>query len=86
MEELWQPFDRAGQPEHQWPEMTESIERLHPIAVESLLAVFRQALAVEVEEAFGKALEAQGKAQGLKIPTRPRPSARATVADSAERP
>ena len=64
MEELWKPFDAAGQPEEQWPDVTEAIERLRPIAVEALLPLFRQSLAAEIEEAFGKALEEQAKRKG----------------------
>jgi DNA-binding transcriptional MerR regulator len=61
LEELWKPFDEAGQPDERWPEITESIERLRPIASEALLAMFKQTLAVEAEEAFGKVLEQQAK-------------------------
>jgi DNA-binding transcriptional MerR regulator len=61
MDELWKPFDAAGQPDEQWPEITETIERLRPLAVEALLAVFRQTLSGEIEDAFGKALEAQAR-------------------------
>ena len=45
LEELWKPFDEAGQPDERWPEITESIERLRPIASEALLAVFQQTMA-----------------------------------------
>ncbi len=61
MDELWKPFVEAGRPDEQWPQITESIERLRPLAAETFLAVFRQTLAGEMEEAFGKALEAQAK-------------------------
>jgi DNA-binding transcriptional MerR regulator len=61
MDELWKPFDEAGQPDDQWPHVTESIERLRPLAAEALLAVFKPAMANEIEEAFGKALEAQAR-------------------------
>ena len=59
--ELWEPFEQAGRPDDRWPEITESIERLRPLASETLLALFRQAMTAEVEEAFGKVLEQQGK-------------------------
>jgi DNA-binding transcriptional MerR regulator len=59
MDELWRPFDAAGQPDERWDEVTQSIERLRPIAVDALLAVFKPAMATEIEKAFGKALEAQ---------------------------
>ena len=61
MEEVWKPFDEAGQPDERWPEITESIERLRPLSTQVLTAVFRQTMADEVERAFGKALEHQAK-------------------------
>ena len=61
MEQIWKPFDEAGQPDEQWPEITESIERLRPLSAEALGAVFRQTMAAEVERAFGKTLEHQAK-------------------------
>ena len=64
MDELWKPFAADGQPDEHWPHITESIERLRPIAVEALLAVFKPAMAAEIEEAFGKALEAQAHRKG----------------------
>jgi DNA-binding transcriptional MerR regulator len=56
LEELWEPFARAGRPEERWPAITEAIERLRPLASEALLATFKQTMADEVEAAFGKAL------------------------------
>ena len=61
LEEVWAPFEDAGRPDDRWPEITESIERLRPLASETLLALFRQAMTEEVEEAFGKVLEQQSK-------------------------
>ena len=61
LDELWKPFDREGRPQAQWPEITESIERLRPIATEAVLAVFKQTMTVEVEDAFGKILEQAGR-------------------------
>ena len=61
VEELWKPFDAAGQPDEEWPRITESIERLRTIAIEALLGVFRPALTTEIEEAFGRILEGQAK-------------------------
>lgn len=61
LDEVWKPFIDAGQPEERWPEVTESIERLRPLASEVVLAAFKQAMEAEVERAFGEALEAQSK-------------------------
>jgi DNA-binding transcriptional MerR regulator len=62
LEEIWKPFEQAGRPEEQWPEVIEAIERLRPIAVDALLATFRLTLTEEVEKAFGEVLE-RGKAK-----------------------
>jgi hypothetical protein len=61
LREVWKPFEEAGRPDERWPEITEAIERLRPIASEALLGIFRQTLAAEVEEAFGKLLAEAGK-------------------------
>ena len=64
LDDVWHPFDEAGQPEGRWPEIVESIERLRPLASEALLAVFKQAMTREVEEAFGKELERVARKAG----------------------
>ena len=61
LDELWKPFDQADRPDERWPEITESIERLRPLASEALLAIFKQTMAEEVEQAFGKVLDEQGR-------------------------
>lgn len=61
LEEVWEPFDNAKRPDERWPEITETIERLRPLASEALLAVFQQTMTAEVEDAFGKLLEDKGK-------------------------
>jgi DNA-binding transcriptional MerR regulator len=61
LEELWQPFQDAGQPDERWDEVTQTIERLRPLASEALLAMFKQTMTAEVEDAFGKALERGAK-------------------------
>jgi DNA-binding transcriptional MerR regulator len=58
---VWGPFNEEGQPGERWPEVTEAIERLRPLASEVVLAMFTQAMAAEVEKAFGKALSEQAK-------------------------
>lgn len=61
LDELWEPFDKSGQPDDRWPEITATIERLRPLASEVVLATFKQTMTSEVEKAFGKALERQAK-------------------------
>jgi hypothetical protein len=61
LEEVWKPFNQSGQPNDRWPEITEAIERLRPLASEVVLAAFKQTMETEVEQAFGKALAEQAK-------------------------
>ena len=57
LDEVWRPFDEAGRPEERWHEVVEAIERLRPLAAESLLGFFEQAMTEAVEKAFGTQLE-----------------------------
>lgn len=61
LEELWKPFNAAGRPAEGWEEITETIERLRPVASDVVVALFRQTMATEMEEAFGKVLLDQGR-------------------------
>jgi DNA-binding transcriptional MerR regulator len=61
LEELWKPFNEAGRPDDGWAELTDSIERLRPIALETLNATFRLVLTEEIEKAFGEVLERRKK-------------------------
>ncbi len=61
LEELWKPFDEAGRPDEGWAEITESIERLRPLAVEAMVATFHPILNEEIDKAFGEILERQAK-------------------------
>jgi DNA-binding transcriptional MerR regulator len=61
LDEVWKAFDDEGQPGEHWPEVTETIERLRPLASEVVLAMFKQTMEDEVEKAFGKVLADQAK-------------------------
>jgi DNA-binding transcriptional MerR regulator len=65
LEELWKPFDEGGRPDDGWAQITDSISRLRPIAVEALNANFRLILTEEVEKAFGEVLD-RGKKERRK--------------------
>jgi len=57
IEAVWKPFEAAGRPEERWPEISEALERLRPLAVESLVAVFGLAMDDATERTFGRQLE-----------------------------
>lgn len=50
VKEVWQPFDRAGRPERDWPRMSEALERMRPLAAGALLATFQIAMGEAVEK------------------------------------
>ena len=56
-EAVWAPFDAAGRPEERWPEVAEALERLRPLAAESLHAMFGLAMDEATERTLGRHLE-----------------------------
>jgi DNA-binding transcriptional MerR regulator len=54
IEEVWRPFQRAGMPSGQWPEIDRAIERLNPLASDALLAIFGRRMSAQIEAAFGE--------------------------------
>ena len=50
VKEVWQPFDRAGRPERDWPQMSEALERMRPLAAGALQATFQIAMGEAVEK------------------------------------
>ena len=57
LEEVWAPFDAAGRPPERWPEVQEALERLRPLAAESLLALFGLVMSDRVEEAVEQQIQ-----------------------------
>ena len=57
LETVWTPFERAGSPAEGWPEVQDALERLHPLASESLLAVFGMAMKAAVDRESARALK-----------------------------
>jgi len=50
VEEVWEPFERAGHPEGDWPKVREALDRMRPLASDALLAVFQIAMGDAVEK------------------------------------
>lgn len=61
LDQVWAPFEKAGRPEDRWDEVTGAIEGLRPLASDAVVAMFRQVLAAEMEDAFGKVLQRKGR-------------------------
>ena len=74
LEEVWQPFEEAGRPEDRWPEVREALERLRPLAADSVLAMFQLVMTDKVEETFGREME-----RSVAEPDRRHPRSRAAA-------
>jgi DNA-binding transcriptional MerR regulator len=57
LEFIWKPFDDAGRPESDWPQVQAALDQLRPLASEALTAGFGPTMTKAVEVAFGKELE-----------------------------
>lgn len=56
VKEVWEPFDRAGRPEGDWPKVREALDRMRPLASDALLSVFQIAMGEAVERASERTL------------------------------
>jgi DNA-binding transcriptional MerR regulator len=61
MQDIWKPFEEDGYPEERWPEVREALDRLRPLSLQALVAVYRMTMSDAVERAFGKQLERMAK-------------------------
>jgi DNA-binding transcriptional MerR regulator len=63
LEHVWAPFEEAGEPEERWGEMRETLDRLRPLATESLVAIFQIVMTREVERTLERELVRAGRAE-----------------------
>ena len=61
MERVWKPFSRSEDLEADLPAVQEALDRLRPLATETLVAVFHLRMTQAVEKAFGRELEKRAK-------------------------
>jgi DNA-binding transcriptional MerR regulator len=57
LDAVWRPFEQAGQPEERWPDVHDALERLHPLAAESVVSIFGLAMGEATEREFGRQIE-----------------------------
>lgn len=60
LDNVWRPFEARGEPSEEWPQVREALERLRPLAGESLLAVFGIVMTDAVERAFQREADRVG--------------------------
>jgi DNA-binding transcriptional MerR regulator len=59
--EIWEPFDKAGRSEQDWPKVLEALERLRPLASGALLAMFQITMGEATERAAERTLRNAAK-------------------------
>jgi DNA-binding transcriptional MerR regulator len=64
LDTVWKPFEEADRPEDRWPDVVNSLERLRPLATESLVAIFQLAMTEEVDKTVGRELESESERHG----------------------
>ncbi len=72
VKEVWEPFERAGRPEGDWPKVREALDRMRPLASDALLAVFQLAMGEAVEKASERTLRIAARKRPTQKRKRPR--------------
>jgi DNA-binding transcriptional MerR regulator len=57
IKQVWKPFEDQGSPEHDLPAVRDALERLRPLASDSLLAMFQLVMTEAVEDRMGREVE-----------------------------
>jgi DNA-binding transcriptional MerR regulator len=61
VKEIWEPFDKAGRPEEDWPKVREALDKMRPLASDALLAMFQITMADATEKAAERTLRDAAK-------------------------
>jgi DNA-binding transcriptional MerR regulator len=64
VQEIWEPFDKAGRPEEDWPKVREALDRMRPLASDALLAMFQISMGESTEKAGERTLREAAKPAG----------------------
>jgi DNA-binding transcriptional MerR regulator len=61
VKEIWEPFEKAGRPEEDWPKVREALDRMRPLASDALLAMFQITMGESTERAGERTLREAGE-------------------------
>ena len=61
VEEIWEPFEKAGRPDQDWPKVREALDRMRPLASDALLAMFQITMGESTEKAGERTLRDAGE-------------------------
>ena len=59
--EVWEPFDKAGRPDDDWPKVREALDGMRPLASDALLAMFQITMGESTEKAGERTLRDAGE-------------------------
>jgi DNA-binding transcriptional MerR regulator len=61
VKEVWEPFEKAGRPEEDWPKVREALDGMRPLASDALLAMFQITMGDATEKAGERTLRNAAK-------------------------
>ena len=61
VKEIWEPFNKAGRPEEDWPKVRNALDRMRPLASDAVLAMFQIAMGEATEKAGERTLRSAAK-------------------------
>jgi DNA-binding transcriptional MerR regulator len=72
VKEIWEPFEKAGQPEEDWPKVRDALERTRSLASDAVLAMFQIAMGEATEKAGEQTLRNAAKSSKKRAKRRAR--------------
>jgi DNA-binding transcriptional MerR regulator len=72
VKEIWEPFDKAGRPEEDWPKVREALDRTRHLASDAVLAMFQIAMGEATEKAGERTLQDAAKSSRKRAKRRSR--------------
>ncbi|HEX6455610.1 MAG TPA: MerR family transcriptional regulator [Solirubrobacterales bacterium] len=76
VKEIWEPFDKAGRPDKDWPKVREALDRMRPLASDALLAMFQITMGESTEKAGERTLRDAAEPAGKQRSSRAKRSNR----------
>lgn len=66
VKEIWEPFNKAGRPEEDWPKVRQALDRMRPLASDAVQAMFQIAMGEATEKAGERTLRNAADAEKSK--------------------
>jgi DNA-binding transcriptional MerR regulator len=70
--EIWEPFDRAGRPEEDWPKVRKALDRTRPFGADVLQGIFQIAMAEMTDKATARTIRSAARRETERAKSEPR--------------